>query len=47
MYETFPLHTGIIQPDSQHDIKCISIDREFQNLIPTISDDERKQLEQN
>jgi len=47
MYETIPLQTDVIHPDEQHNLACITIDPEFKNLIPAISDDERKQLEQN
>jgi hypothetical protein len=47
MYETIALQTDVIHPDQHHDLNCITIDPEFRNLIPAISDDERKQLEQN
>lgn len=46
MYETIALQTDVIHP-GDHVLDCISTDREFQNLIPAISDDERKQLEAN
>jgi hypothetical protein len=47
MYQTIPLQTNVIHPDEYRLINCITIDAEFQNLIPAISDDERKQLEAN
>jgi hypothetical protein len=47
MYETLPLETNTIHPDALHDIACITIDSEFQNLIPAVSADEREHLEQN
>jgi hypothetical protein len=47
MNTTFALTTNTIHPDDDRDIACITIDPEFKNLIPAISDDERKQLEQN
>lgn len=47
MYETTPLETSTIHPGDDHYINCISIDAEFRDLIPAISDNERKQLEQN
>jgi hypothetical protein len=47
MYETIALQTDVIHPGEYHNLDCISTDREFQNLIPAISDDERRQLEEN
>lgn len=47
MYESFALQTAVIHPNDHHDLTCITIDPEFKNLIPAISDDERKHLEQN
>lgn len=47
MNTTFALTTNTIHPNDDQDIACITIDFEFKNLIPAISDDERKQLEQN
>jgi quinol monooxygenase YgiN len=47
MYETIALQTDVIHPGDHHNLDCISTDREFQNLIPAISDDERRQLEEN
>ncbi len=47
MYQTIPLQTDTIHPDDEHDINCITIDAEFRDLIPAISDDERNQLEAN
>jgi hypothetical protein len=47
MYQTISLHTDVMHPDEHHAIDCISVDQEFQKLIPPISDDERQQLEQN
>jgi hypothetical protein len=47
MRQTFAIDTGVIHPNDYNDINCISIDPEFQNLIPAISDEERGQLEEN
>jgi hypothetical protein len=47
MYETLPLHTNTIHPDAQHEINCITIDSDFRKLIPSITDEERMQLERN
>jgi hypothetical protein len=47
MQETLPLGTSIIHPDEHHYINCITVDPEFQNLIPTISAEEREYLERN
>lgn len=47
MYEIISLQTNVIHPNDYSDINCITIDPEFRNLIPAISDDERKLLEQN
>lgn len=47
MRQTLALQTGEIHPGDDRDIDCISIDPQFQNLIPAISDEERRQLEAN